>query len=101
MSELFSKFQIHASNTVVAKKGTVLQCYEVKICHSRANNSSVMTESKFCILYAHVLSMSELCCKFQIPALNSVRRVAETEHYYKVQRMEGRKYVRTFIKEKS
>ena len=42
----------------------------------RGHYSAIMTKSNFCFLYAHVQCMSELCCKFQIPASNTV--VVET-----------------------
>ena len=34
--------------------------------------------SKFCFRYAYVQCMSELCCKLQIPAFNTVGEDAET-----------------------
>ena len=34
--------------------------------------------SKFCSPYAHVQCISDLCCKFQIPALNTAGGDAET-----------------------
>ena len=80
MSELCSKFQIPALNTVTAgavvKTGTGLQSDIVKI-YIRVIQGD-RPESKICFFYAHVQCMSELCCKFQIPASNTVGGVAET-----------------------
>ena len=61
MSNLCSNFHIPASNTVGgdAETRTVLQC-------------------DTCFLYAHVQCISELCYKFQVPALNTLG-VAETK----------------------
>ena len=38
-----------------------------------------MTRMKILFPSAHVQCMSELCCKFQMPALNTVGGVAETQ----------------------
>ena len=40
-------------------------------------NSAIKTWIKILFLYAHARCMPELCCKFQIPASNTVG-VAET-----------------------
>ena len=49
------------------------------ICYSRGQNSAIMTRMKILFPNAHVQCMSELCCKFQMPAANTVRGVAETQ----------------------
>ena len=81
MSELYCKFQILASNTVrgVMETETVVQCDMVKmLCHSRRHNSAKMTLIKIMFPLCNVQCMSELCCKFQIPASITVGGVAET-----------------------
>ena len=49
------------------------------ICYSRGHNSAIMTRMKILFPNAHVQCMSELCCKFQMPASNTVGGVAETQ----------------------
>ena len=49
------------------------------ICYSRGHNSAILTRMKILFPNAHVQCMSELCCKFQMPASNTVGEVAETQ----------------------
>ena len=49
------------------------------ICYSRGHNSAIMTIMKILFPNAHVQCMSELCCKFQMPASNTVGGTAETQ----------------------
>ena len=82
MSELCSKLQIPALNTVegVAETQAVLQWDMVQNMYV-IQGVKIMQKrpvSKFCSPYAHVQCISELCCKFQIPALNTAGGDAET-----------------------
>ena len=83
MSELCSKFQIPAFNTVdgAAETETVLHCVMVKICYVIQGDIILqkLPGSKFYLPYAHVQCISELYCKFQIPASNTVGGVADTQ----------------------
>ena len=63
-------------------------------CHSRELNSAII-----CFLYAHVQCISELCCKFQIPAFKSVGGVAETRTVVKSVTY-VRMYVSTYVPDK-
>ena len=81
MTDLCINFQIPASNTVggVRVTQTALQCGTVKICISfRELYSATMSWIKLVFPYAYVQCMSDLCCKFQIPTLNTVGGDAET-----------------------
>ena len=49
------------------------------ICYSRGHNSEIMTRIKILFPNAHVQCMSLLCCKFQMPASNTVGGVAKTQ----------------------
>ena len=88
MSKLFSMFEIPTSNTLggVAATQTVLQCVMVKVSMSFRGDIilQLCTGSKFCFPNAQAHCMSELCSKFQIPAINTVGADPETRQYYSV-----------------
>ena len=44
----------------------------------RGHNSAIMSRSKFRFFHTHIKCMSEMCIKFQIPALSSVGAVVKT-----------------------
>ena len=52
------------------------------VCYSREHNSAIMTKIK--ILFPNVQCMSELWCKFKMPASNTVGGVVETQTEYGV-----------------
>ena len=76
MSELCSKFQITASNTVggVAKTRTVWSKY---VCYIRGYNSAIMTRSKKTVFFMHIFSAC-LNCVASFKALHQ-RQVVETQ----------------------
>ena len=49
------------------------------ICYSREHNSAIMIKMKILFPNPHVQCMSELWCKFQMPASNTVGGVVETQ----------------------
>ena len=81
MSELCSKFQIPASNSVGGVAETKLYysvIWSKYISHSGVHNSAIMSWIKFCFLHVHVQCISELCFKCHVPASNTLVGVAET-----------------------
>ena len=49
------------------------------VCYSRGHTSAIMARMKILFTNAHVQCMSELYCKFKMPASNFVGGVAETQ----------------------
>ena len=61
------------------KKRTLLECDMVKICMSvKATQFYKNNLDKFFFIYANFHCISDLCCKFQIPASNTVCGFAAT-----------------------